>query len=131
MVPVEHSIRTAGGRMPDGFCTTTRTPSLTEAPDFRSSSMPCGDGCRAGSGQHDRGRRRGRLTGGGFGTGLGRRLPGPHLRPSVLTGPCLGGHGLVQLPLGRRTAIVDRLPFNASLIETGTESYRLARTRAN
>lgn len=28
-------------------------------------------------------------------------------------------------------AIVDRLTFNATLIETGTESYRLARTKAN
>jgi DNA replication protein DnaC len=28
-------------------------------------------------------------------------------------------------------AIVDRLTFNAALIETGTESYRLARTKAN
>lgn len=28
-------------------------------------------------------------------------------------------------------AIVDRLTFNAPLIETGTESYRLARTKAN
>jgi hypothetical protein len=26
---------------------------------------------------------------------------------------------------------VDRLTFNATLIETGTESYRLARTKAN
>ncbi|MFE2473325.1 hypothetical protein [Streptomyces mirabilis] len=26
-------------------------------------------------------------------------------------------------------AIVDRLTFNATLIETGTESYRLARTK--
>jgi hypothetical protein len=28
-------------------------------------------------------------------------------------------------------AIVDRLTFNATLIETGTESYRLACTKAN
>lgn len=28
-------------------------------------------------------------------------------------------------------AIVDRLTFNATLVETGTESYRLARTKAN
>ncbi|MDH6221102.1 DNA replication protein DnaC [Streptomyces pseudovenezuelae] len=28
-------------------------------------------------------------------------------------------------------AIVDRLTFNATLIETGTESYRLAHTKAN
>lgn len=28
-------------------------------------------------------------------------------------------------------AIVDRLTFNAALIETGTESYRLARAKAN
>lgn len=28
-------------------------------------------------------------------------------------------------------AIVDRLTFNATLIETGTESYRLARSEAN
>lgn len=28
-------------------------------------------------------------------------------------------------------AIVDRLTFNATLIETGTESYRLARAEAN
>ncbi|MFE9446710.1 ATP-binding protein, partial [Streptomyces sp. NPDC006602] len=28
-------------------------------------------------------------------------------------------------------AIVDRLTFNATLIETGSESYRLARTKAN
>lgn len=28
-------------------------------------------------------------------------------------------------------AIVDRLTFNATLIETGKESYRLARTKAN
>ncbi len=28
-------------------------------------------------------------------------------------------------------AIVDRLTFNATLIETGTQSYRLARTKAN
>ena len=27
-------------------------------------------------------------------------------------------------------AIVDRLTFNATIIETGTESYRLARARA-
>jgi hypothetical protein len=27
-------------------------------------------------------------------------------------------------------AIVDRLTFNATLIETGTESYRLARSKA-
>jgi hypothetical protein len=27
-------------------------------------------------------------------------------------------------------AIVDRLTFNAAIIETGTESYRLARARA-
>ncbi|WP_309049228.1 ATP-binding protein, partial [Streptomyces sp.] len=27
-------------------------------------------------------------------------------------------------------AIVDRLTFNATIIETGTESYRLARTKA-
>jgi hypothetical protein len=27
-------------------------------------------------------------------------------------------------------AIVDRLTFNAIIIETGTESYRLARTKA-
>lgn len=27
-------------------------------------------------------------------------------------------------------AIVDRLTFNGTIIETGTESYRLARTRA-
>ncbi|GGU43973.1 hypothetical protein GCM10010244_82610 [Streptomyces coeruleorubidus] len=28
------------------------------------------------------------------------------------------------------SAIVDRLTFNATIIETGTESYRLARTKA-
>ncbi len=28
-------------------------------------------------------------------------------------------------------AIVDRLTFNATIIETGTESYRLARARAS
>ena len=28
------------------------------------------------------------------------------------------------------TAIVDRLTFNATLIETGTDSYRLAQTKA-
>ncbi|PNG89838.1 hypothetical protein SMF913_25303 [Streptomyces malaysiensis] len=28
-------------------------------------------------------------------------------------------------------AIVDRLTFNATLIETGSESYRLARSKAN
>uniref|UniRef100_UPI00374DFC44 ATP-binding protein n=1 Tax=Streptomyces doebereineriae TaxID=3075528 RepID=UPI00374DFC44 len=28
-------------------------------------------------------------------------------------------------------AIVDRLTFNATLIENGTESYRLARTKVN
>jgi DNA replication protein DnaC len=27
-------------------------------------------------------------------------------------------------------AIVDRLTFNAAIIETGTQSYRLARTKA-
>ena len=30
----------------------------------------------------------------------------------------------------RLSAIVDRLTFNATIIETGTESYRLARARA-
>lgn len=76
--------------------------------------LRCGGGCRAGSGQHDRGRRRGRLLDGGahgrgFGTVLGgRRLPGPDLLPPVLAGPCLGGHGLVQLPLGRRAALLRR-----------------------
>lgn len=30
-----------------------------------------------------------------------------------------------------RAAIVDQLTFHATLIETGTESYRLARTKAN
>ena len=29
----------------------------------------------------------------------------------------------------RLSAIVDRLAFNATIIETGTESYRLARAR--
>jgi len=29
----------------------------------------------------------------------------------------------------RLSAIVDRLTFNATIIETGTESYRLARAR--
>ncbi|MGW4982109.1 hypothetical protein [Streptomyces mirabilis] len=71
-------------------------------------------GCRAGSGQHDRGLRRGRLIEGGtrgrgFGTGLGgRRLPSALLLPPVLAGPRLDGHDLVQLRLGRRTALLRR-----------------------
>ena len=32
--------------------------------------------------------------------------------------------------LPRRAAIVDRLTFNGTIIETGTDSYRLASTRA-
>lgn len=37
---------------------------------------------------------------------------------------------LGYLELDRRGADVDRLTFNAGLIETGTESHRLADTRA-
>ncbi|GHD76252.1 hypothetical protein GCM10010317_092320 [Streptomyces mirabilis] len=68
-------------------------------------------GRRAGSGQHDRGLQRGwPIKGGtrgrGVGTGLGGlRLPSALLFPPVLAGPRLGGHGLVQLPLGCRTAL--------------------------
>jgi DNA replication protein DnaC len=33
--------------------------------------------------------------------------------------------------LHRPAAIVDRLTFNGTIIETGTDSYRLARTRSH
>lgn len=42
----------------------------------------------------------------GVGAGLGgRRLPAAFLLPPMFAGPCLGGHRLVQLPVGRRAAL--------------------------
>jgi hypothetical protein len=42
------------------------------------------------------------------------------------------GSGQGHLSFGGRlcAAIVDRLTFNGAIIETGTESYRLAQTKA-
>ena len=69
-------------------------------------------GGRARRGHRDRSHRRGRDVVGrlryrGFGAvGLGGGLTGVDLLPLVLAGPTLGGHPLVQLPVGGRAALV-------------------------
>jgi len=50
---------------------------------------------------------------------VGTAFPAPTSRPTQPSCPPCG-----------RVAIVDRLSFNATIIETGTDSYCLARTRA-
>ncbi|MCU8591769.1 hypothetical protein [Streptomyces sp. A13(2022)] len=70
------------------------------------------DGGRARRGHRDRSHRHGRdvvgrLRGRGFGVvGLGGGLAGADLLPLVLAGPPLGGHPLVQLPVGGRATLV-------------------------
>lgn len=51
--------------------------------------------------------------------------------PRTKNGPVLAGSGALTMADPRLCAvIVDRLTFNGSIIETGTDSYRLAHTIA-
>jgi hypothetical protein len=51
-------------------------------------------------------------------------------RTADITGGIMGTRALTNCRTGKSGVSVDRLTFNGTIIETGTDSYRLAQTRA-